>query len=255
MQPKKKYLKNLITAIIRVFTTSLIIIVILASKFWGKEKYLLKDSSIYINGSSVLSSNYYIEYLANSIEIENLHSDPNALLDIIYNHPFIKGAKVSYRYPDKIILEISERIPFVRVNNSPDHLIMLDEDCFVLPNIEQVTNYSVPTLSKFNSEPELYPVGQQALSIKIKDTINWLKSLNQKHPDLYHSISEIFLSNSDEINLVLAEYPTKIMLGNNDTHYKIELLKAFEKTINNKKEITDFAYLDMRYNNQIIVKE
>ena len=49
MQPKKKYLKNLITAIIRVFTISLIIIVILASKFWGKEKYLLNSYQVKIN--------------------------------------------------------------------------------------------------------------------------------------------------------------------------------------------------------------
>ena len=45
------------------------------------------------------------------------------------------------------------------------------------------------------------------------------------------------------------------MLGNNNTHYKIELLKAFQETMENKREITDYAYLDMRYNNQIIVKE
>ncbi len=255
MQSKRKHLKDLITAINRVLSISLTIILIWVSDFWSKQKSSLDDSSIYINGSSVLNSDYYIQYLEDSIDDENFHSDPNILLNKMYEHPFIKGARVSYRYPDKIILEISERIPFARVNNGPDHMIMLDENCVVIPNIEQVKNYSIPTLSKFNSEPELYPIGEEALSVKIKDTINWLRLLNQNHPDLYHCISEIFLTNNDEINLVLTENPTKIMLGNNHTHYKIDLLKAFEKTLGNKKEITDFAYLDMRYNNQVIVKE
>tara|TARA_B100000941_G_C28303670_1_gene447802 strand:- start:343 stop:747 length:405 start_codon:yes stop_codon:yes gene_type:complete len=134
-------------------------------------------------------------------------------------------------------------------------MIMLDEYSFVIPNIEEVKNYSVPTLSKFNSEPEFYPIGEEVLSFKIKDTVIWLRSLYQKHPDLYHNISEIFLTNNDEINLVLAEKPTIIMLGNKDTQHKLNLLKEFEKTIGSKKEITDFAYLDMRYNNQVIVKE
>ena len=111
------------------------------------------------------------------------------------------------------------------------------------------------TLSKFNFEPEFYPIGEKALSVKIKETITWLRILNQKHPNLYHEISEIYLTNNDEINLVLAENLTIIMLGNKDTHYKIDLLKAFETTIGIKKEITDFAYLDMRYDNQVIVKE
>ena len=55
--------------------------------------------------------------------------------------------------------------------------------------------------------------------------------------------------------MVLAENPTRIMLGNQNTHYKIDLLKEFEKTIKNKKEITDFSYVDMRYENQVIVRE
>ena len=100
-----------------------------------------------------------------------------------------------------------------------------------------------------------FRLNKKALSVKINGTIKWLRSLNQKHPDLYHSISEIFLTNNDEINLILAENPTKIMLGNNNTHYKIDLLKEFERTMGTKKEITDFTYLDMRYNNQVVVKE
>ena len=44
-------------------------------------------------------------------------------------------------------------------------------------------------LSKFNSEPKLYPIGEKALSIKINNTIKWLRLLNQKYPDLYHNIS------------------------------------------------------------------
>tara|TARA_B100002052_G_C15876099_1_gene597062 strand:- start:1277 stop:2062 length:786 start_codon:yes stop_codon:yes gene_type:complete len=255
MQTRLKYLKDIVTAIIRVLTISLIMVIIWISNFWGEQKYLKNNPSIYINGSTVLSNNYYIQYLKSSSGGEPYDSGPNALLDKIYKNPFVKGARVSYRYPDKIILEISERIPFARVNNGPDHMIMLDEDCFVIPDNEQVKNYSVPTLSRFNSEPELYPIGEKALSVKIEDTISWLRLLNKRHPDLYHSISEIFLTNNDEINLVLAENPTKIMLGNHDTHYKIELLKAFQNTIVSKKEITDFAYLDMRYSNQVIVKE
>ena len=136
-----------------------------------------------------------------------------------------------------------------------DPMIMLDQESFVLPNIENIDDYNIPTLSKYNNAPELYPIGKQSLSIKIKETISWLKKLNTKYPDLYNKISEITLASGDEIILILEENPTKIMLGNNNTFRKLEILKNFEKTLNNKKEITDYAYLDMRYDNQIIAKE
>ena len=255
MQSKQKHLKDLFIAISRVFAMSLAIMVIFVSHFWVEQKTSLINSKIFINGSSVLDNDYYMQYLLSSDDHDNFHSDPKFLLDKIYGHPFVKGARVSYRYPDKIIVEISERKPFARVNNGPNHMIMLDKDCFVIPSVPEVKNYSVPILSKFNSDPELYPIGEKALSVKINDTIKWLRLINDKHPDLYNDISEIYLTNNNEINLVLAENPTKIMLGNKDTHHKIDILNAFEKTMYNKKQITDFAYLDMRYNNQIIVKE
>ena len=110
MQPKRKQLENLLTAISRVFTISLIIMVIWVSHFWSEQKSSLNNFNISINGSSVLSSDYYIQYLVSSVDGEIFYSDPNIILDKIYENPFIKGAKVSYRYPDKIILEICERI-------------------------------------------------------------------------------------------------------------------------------------------------
>ena len=253
MPTKQKHINKLKIALVRVLTLFSIFFVLWLSFFWAEQKYTFDKPTLLINGVSILSNTYYKDYLINIIEIENAKLKPNKILDDLYKHPYIEAARLSYRYPDKIIIEISERVPFAIVNNSP--MIMLDKNCFVLPNIENINNYSIPILSRYNTDPELYPIGKQALSVKIKDTISWLKTLNEMYPDLYHNISEITLENDDEIILILAEYPTKIMLGNENTLYKIELLKRFEETLKKKKEITDYAYLDMRYNNQVIVKE
>ncbi|MBT5734220.1 hypothetical protein HOI27_05405, partial [bacterium] len=76
-----------------------------------------------------------------------------------------------------------------------------------------------------------------------------------KYPKFYYDISEILLENGDEIVIILNESPTKIFLGNANTLKKIAILKKFEETILNTKKITDYAYLDIRYNNQVIAKE
>ena len=253
MSTKKKHINKLKIALVRVLTLFSIFFVLWLSFFWAEQKYTFNKPTLLINGTSILSHTYYTDYLINSIEIGNAKLIPNKILEELYKHPYIEAARLSYRYPDKIIIEISERAPFAIVNNDP--MIMLDKECFILPNIENINNYNIPILSRYNTDPGLYPIGKQALSVKIKDTISWLKALNERYPDLYHNISEITLANDDEIILILAEYPTKIMLGNENTLYKIELLKRFEETLKKKKEITDYAYLDMRYNNQVIVKE
>ena len=64
---------------------------------------------------------------------------------------------------------------------------------------------------------------------------------------------------NDEIILILIESssnpPIQVLLGNNDTLYKLEILKKFKEQIINKNKISDIALLDIRYNNQIIVRQ
>ena len=70
MKSKQKHLKDLFTAISRVSTISLIIILIWASHFWSEQKSLLNKPNIKINGASVLNNDYYIKYLASSFDGE-----------------------------------------------------------------------------------------------------------------------------------------------------------------------------------------
>ena len=250
--PKKLNIQKLKLVITRCSIILSIIFVVWFSIFWAKNKYTFSKPFITINGASVLNKTIYIEYLKDiGIDSTNIKSD--FILESLYKHPYIDAARLSHRYPNRIIIDISERSPFVMLNKDP--MIMLDHESYVLPNIENIDDYNIPTLSKYNNASELYPIGKQSLSIKIKETISWLKKLNTKYPDLYNKISEITLASEDEIILILEENPTRIMLGNNNTFRKLEILKNFEKTLNNKKEITDYAYLDMRYDNQIIAKE
>ena len=250
--PKKKYIHRLKAIITRCSIILSVVFVVWFSIFWAKNKYTFSKPIITINGASVSNKTIYIEYLK-GLNIDSTNIKSNFILESLYKHPYIAAARLSHRYPNRIIIDISERLPFAVLNKDP--MIMLDRESYVLPNIENIDDYNIPILSKYNTAPELYPLGKQSLSIKIKETISWLEKLNTKYPDLYNKISEITLASGDEIILILEENPTKIMLGNNNTFRNLEILKNFQKTLDNKREITDYAYLDMRYNNQIIAKE
>lgn len=247
-----KYINPINRLTIAVIKIIAIVFVVWFSIFWAKNKSTFQNPNIIINGASVLSEGDYINYLKN-LNIDSNKIESTFLLESLYNHPYIAAARISHRYPNTMIIDISERLPFAMLNKDP--IVILDQECYVLPNIENISDYNIPILSKYNSAPELYPLGKQSLSMKIKNTISWLKTLSDKYPEIYNEISEITLASGDEIILILEKNPTKIMLGNNNTFHKLEILKNFKNTLNNKKEITDYAYLDMRYNNQIIAKE
>ena len=220
---------------------------------WAKLKNTFIEPEIILSGSIEYDQKSYIAHITKVTgEIAN-QLPLNKILEALMMHPFVQASRVSYRYPNKILIELKEREAFAIINKDP--LVILDRDCFVLPIEDNFNNYDIPILSKFNSDNNLYPIGEKSLSVKVQETILWLSSLYEKDPDFYPSISEVLLENGNEIVLILNEYPTKVLLGDTNTLQKIEILKKFKQTIKETKKITDYAYLDIRYNNQIIAKE
>ena len=47
----------------------------------------------------------------------------------------------------------------------------------------------------------------------------------------------------------------KVILGNIDIWSKIEILGKFKNSLSNKRQLSDYNYLDLRYTNQVIAKE
>ena len=253
MIKKSNNQKNSLDIFIKFVILAFIPMIVNFSFSWAKLKNTFMEPEIILSGSVEFDQKSYIAHI-NKVTGEAANKLSSAkILETLMMHPFIQAIRVSYRYPNKILIELKEREAFAIINKDP--LVILDRDCFVLPIEDNFNNYDIPILSKFNSDNNLYPIGEKSLSVKVQETIFWLSSLYELDPDFYSSISEVLLENGDEIVLILNEYPTKVLLGDTDTMKKIEILKKFEHTIKETKKITDYAYLDIRYNNQIIAKE
>ena len=251
---KKSRNRKSILVMFNMFLIIASIAIILNFSFsWAKLKNTFIEPEIILSGSIEYDQKSYISHIAKVTgEVVNKLSSKQ-ILETLMLHPFVQACRVSHRYPNKVIIELREREAFAIINKDP--LVILDRDCFVLPIDDSFNNYDIPILSKFNSDNNLYPIGEKSLSVKVQETILWLSSLYEQDPDFYSNISEVLLENGNEIVLILNEYPTKVLLGDTDTMKKIEILKKFEHTIKETKKITDYAYLDIRYNNQIIAKE
>ena len=61
------------------------------------------------------------------------------------------------------------------------------------------------------------------------------------------------MTSNNQLNIILSEYPTNIFLGKDQIWVKIEILKKFENGLSPKK-LSDFKYIDIRYDNQVITK-
>ena len=217
--------------------------------WWSKEKtnipYIKFSETKILDASNYLS---LIESISNK-EIETINFD--WVVDTLETHPYIEAVRVSIHYPSQIVIEIIEREPIAIVNKRP--LVLLDRHGIVLPNEPDLTSYNLPFMSNFNSDSLLYPPGQKTLSSKLEECILIVHGLKNKYTNLYDNLSEFKITSDNEIELVLYDQSTQIFLGNNLIDRRLKILSEFEKELNPKK-ISEFSYLDMRYDNQVITK-
>ena len=236
-------------------TFSLIIVtitmMILCSFWWSNFNNRLALKKISMSQTNVLEKSNYTDlldqYLGNNIAEINLKD----ISSKIEQHPYVKAARVSKRLPSQLMVEIVEREPIAILQIEP--MILLDTDGVVLPNIDNVKIYNLPIMTNFNPAISLYPIGQKTLSKNVEYCIYWLKQIKNFYNPLYENLSEMKMDSNNEMELILADNPTHIYLGQNQLITKINTLKKFELKLQPNK-LSDFTYLDMRYHNQIIAK-
>ena len=230
---------------------SLIIGVIWTAFWWSGFRESLTITQVRFGKTNILNTHIYEAALGDIIGSNPNDIELKAMSDLIESHPYVKAARVSHQYPGMIQIEIIERQPIALLKTEP--MVMLDAEGVVLPNVENLGDFNLPILTNFNPEPDLYPPGQITRSVKVKECIVWLSQIEKEYESLYNNLSEMKISSSNEMELILADHPTQIYLGQDQLWHRIEILKQFEKELGQKK-ISDFAYLDIRYENQIIAK-
>jgi len=248
-----KYFKYIIKSLI---TTSALLA--LGSLFWGSFSWaeytqLFKNPNIVFSGNSIVDESEYRSFLLKEYGSNIFTEDLSAISNRIEEHPYIAGVRVSKHFPKVILIEVSERYPVALINNNP--LLLIDNNNVVLPFRSNSFDYQIPILSNFKITNDLYPVGKQTLSPVAIDVVQFLNRIKKEYPQLYQNLSEVRLSKYNDYELILAEEPTKIVIGKSMTWSKILVLKEFEKSVSGRKSLTDYAYLDLRYDNQVITKE
>jgi cell division protein FtsQ len=234
------------------FYIFLLFIILYASFNWAKLKNSVKTQSIIFSETKVLNVDIY-KQLVNYVPLKRMDDiDIINLNKVIEAHPYVKAARISNHYPNKILIEIIEREPLAILKVNP--IIMIDDDGFILPDLGHHINYDIPILTNFNVKEGDYSSGIKTKSGKVIECVKWLNKIKENYIYLYENLSELKITSSDDIELILFDYPTYVYLGQNKINSRLNILKEFGNTIKPKK-ISDYTYLDMRYKNQIVVKE
>ncbi len=212
---------------------------------FGRLDYYLKVQSVKVKGNNFVTEDELVPYLQR-IEGHNILTlDIKDIANRIKNHPWIKDVSVRRELPDTIHIDISERTPAVYVN---DHgsLYLADEEGIILGgNTEDLL--SLPVVYGVNLSNRgignKNPVEGLSVAIEVKRelaSIPWI--------DL--STTGIEVEEREQIVLHLQGYRIKLGRGG----YKEKLQRFYEITKNLKEKGIPYKEVDLRFDNQVIIK-
>lgn len=190
----------------------------------------------------------------------------------IAKHPNIKKVVV-LKDGATVNIEISEKNPFAAATNGKE-MFLVDEQLSLYPIKKEHTNIDVPVISGLSDELAAGVYGKDDLScLKIAQYV--ISQSIKINKSLFNYISEINFSDSNNIILVTSDDATPVYFvdysavetkGNspvkdiNNTSLRRAIdkslvqLNGFLKQVRVYRTMNSFRYIDLRYNDLVIVK-
>tara|TARA_X000001036_G_scaffold2523_2_gene2245 strand:- start:15109 stop:15834 length:726 start_codon:yes stop_codon:yes gene_type:complete len=201
--------------------------------------FAVKNISIignkYINSQEILD---LLDYEKNKSVFDfNIRDVKNNIEKI----PFIKNAQISLKLPDRLEIQITERVPIALIINNNNKMFIDCENNFLPVNPKSINSFPVPLLNI------------KDIPISENSSISIIRHLHETYDKMYNHLSEISESNNS-ITLI-TDTKTKIFINPNMIINNLNKLKKFDEAFNVITDIEKYKYINLKFNNQIVVKE
>jgi cell division septal protein FtsQ len=249
-------MKNNLIKIFNVVYQPLLCLVIIGISLFGSVKWAQFNQTFVVKDVKIEGINYFDDTVLS--EYKKSIKDQNIFLSNLKGYKIeiesldhIKGCKISRVFPSTVKVEVYEREPLAMI--SANDLIILDSEGICLP--VEYCEISLPILSNFKNNQELYEKGKKTKSSNVLKSIDVIKYSKENFDSLYTNISEFVFNEHSEYEIILKNGRTKILLGDNNIFAKIDNLNAFATVLPADKTLESYRYIDLRYKRQIVVEE
>lgn len=234
--------------ILLIAALALIFTVVIASNIW---KTKLPIQKITVEGNNVVTEQEILKLAEVKLGSEIGKVDLYSTRQNILRNNFIKDVVTFTEYPGTLRIQVTERVPIAVVN--PNENIFIDAEGVLISHEMSRRLMDMPLLSGYFNKAELSP-GKRLTDENITNAINILIASKEVSPDLYHLVSEIQIRENGDATLYSAEFGVPIMFGRGETIDKLEKLDAFWKDVVRRQGAQALQYVDLRFDNQIVVR-
>lgn len=227
-----------------------VVILVIAAYSFVTRASIFSIKTVDISGTQKLSEDKILLYSGIAIgdNIVKLKSDD--VKTNLMSEPYIKEVELEKKYPNKVLLSITEKKDVIMINGKKK--VYLDSDSQVLSVEEHLKNYSVPVLEGLVTDSAVI-----SHNIKYKNDIEepefkaFLKGISKRQINQNLTKAEI----TKKENLILHfKDKSKIKLGDfENMEYKFNYLSKIIEDLKEKGKV--FETVDFTRGNKVIVEE
>lgn len=190
-----------------------------ASAAYGIVHYIKSSPRYLVSRVSVVGTNLVpAQDVVNAAGItsgDNLMTlDTEAIQERVRKIPYIHTCNVQRSYPDRVVIEVSERHPGAMVMIS-NHAFEIDDECVVLGLLNPIEPYDGPTITNLPNVSAV-TIGQRIDSPALLAALEVWKAFTTVPMSQKLKLSELSAASPDHISMYLDGLPFEIIWGRSD---------------------------------------
>lgn len=163
--------------------------------------------------------------------------------------PWVKAATVRRVWPDRLMIEVTERVPiaFVRIDDSTQ---LVDEDGVLLESkSEGLPKFDFPVLMGLESGFETELLARNRKRIELYRRL--IRELDDNSAGLSRDLSEVHLQDAGSVSIVLNDDTVLVHIGADHFQERFRRYLAMSREIKQKYRLLESV--DLRFENQVVV--
>ncbi len=203
-----------------------------------------------VEGISVITKDEIVRLMKLPPNVPMYAVDLTAVQRNILSNSFVKNVVLQRDAPSTIRVIVEERVPSAIV--VAKEMFYIAADGTLLPFVASTETYDIPVISGLDSLAGLR-AGQKLISADVNEALEIINAAQATGPELYHSISEIRLRKGKDLVLYSFDAGVPIIFGKGDAVKKMVKLDAFRKTFLRNGDSKEIRYIDLRFDDQVVV--
>jgi cell division protein FtsQ len=181
---------------------------------------------------------------------QNLYClDLNGLRESIEQISWIKEAVVRRNFPDRLIIEVVERLPIAYVRLDRGTLLVDEEGVFLESTLGEASHLDLPVIQGMEEPANAEAWDRNRLRLRAYKAL--LQELDANGAGLSNDLSEVYLGKPEELAVILNDETVLVKLGISTVQEKFRRYLAIGREL--KQKYPGLDSVDLRYQNQVVV--